>query len=58
VGIYQNTFSGAVEKAQTARGMGVGGVSLFSYDWAVSAEGLRAASGEYLPAVARELWGQ
>jgi uncharacterized lipoprotein YddW (UPF0748 family) len=58
VGIYQNSFASAAGKAQTARGIGVGGVSLFSYDWAVSAEGRRAAGGEYLPAMAREIWGR
>jgi uncharacterized lipoprotein YddW (UPF0748 family) len=58
VGIYQNSFSDAVGKARTARGIGVGGVSLFSYDWAVSAEGRRAAGGEYLPAMVREVWGR
>lgn len=57
VGIYQNTFSQAVEKARIAQGIGVGGVSLFSYDWAVSTEGRRAAGGEYLPAVVRAVWG-
>jgi hypothetical protein len=56
VGIYQNSFTEAVRKARTAREIGVGGVSLFSYDWAVSAEGRRAAGGEYLLAIGRELW--
>lgn len=58
VGIYQNSFAEAVAKGRAAQGIGVGGVSLFSYDWAVSAEGRRAAGGEYLSSMARELWGR
>ncbi len=36
IGAYQNTFQGTLDKIRIARELGVGGVSLFSYDWAVS----------------------
>lgn len=56
VGIYQNSFQGAVEKTRDARALGAGGTILFSYDWAVGPEGTRAAGGPYLSRFARELW--
>jgi len=55
LGIYQTTFPGAVTKAEAARGEGVGGLVLFSYDWAV-AEGGRVAGGPYLDRISRELF--
>ena len=57
VGVYQNSFEGAVSKGRRAGELGVGGVVLFSYDWAVGSEGLRAARGSYLDRYAREVWG-
>jgi uncharacterized lipoprotein YddW (UPF0748 family) len=57
VGVYQNSFEGAVSKGRRAGQLGVGGVVLFSYDWAVGPEGLRAARGSYLDLYAREVWG-
>ncbi|MSR23095.1 MAG: hypothetical protein EXR92_06100 [Gemmatimonadetes bacterium] len=57
VGIYQDTFQTAVEKARAARSLGVGGVALFSYDWAVSGDGSAVASGPYLPRFGGEVWG-
>lgn len=57
VGVYQNTFEGAVSKARQAGRLGVGGVALFSYDWAVGSEGFRVARGSYLDRFAQEVWG-
>jgi len=58
IGIYQNTFAGGVSKARFARSLGVGGVALFSYDWAAGPEGSRAAGGQsFLRRYASELWG-
>src|SRR5690606_8952494 len=39
LGVYQDTFEGAVGKALAARSLGVGGLALFSYDWAAGPEG-------------------
>jgi hypothetical protein len=36
VGVYLNTYQGTIDKIRIAQGMGVRGVVLFSYDWAVS----------------------
>lgn len=36
IGVYQNTFQGTLDKIRIARELGARGVSLFSYDWAVS----------------------
>jgi uncharacterized lipoprotein YddW (UPF0748 family) len=58
VGVYQDSFQGAVSKGRQAVRLGVGGVVLFSYDWAVGPEGLRAAQGTYLDRYAREVWGE
>ena len=57
VGIYQNSLEGAVRKARMARSLGLGGVALFSYDWAVQPEGVQAAGGPYLPRFAQEVFG-
>ncbi len=57
VGVYQNSFEGAVSKGRMATHLGVGGLALFSYDWAVGPEGLQAARGTYLDRYAREVWG-
>jgi len=58
LGIYQDTFQGAIAKGRAALGMGVGGVALFSYDWAAGPEGTRAAGGSYLTRYVAELWGR
>ncbi len=57
VGLYRNSFEGAVEKARIARAAGTGGVVLFSYDWAVGPEGIRSARGDYLTRFSLGLWG-
>jgi uncharacterized lipoprotein YddW (UPF0748 family) len=57
LGIYQDTFEGAVRKARLARSLGVGGVTLFSYDWAVDPDGGAGAVGAYLDRFSSELWG-
>lgn len=36
IGIYQNTYQGTLDKIRIARALGAGGISFFSYDWAVS----------------------
>jgi uncharacterized lipoprotein YddW (UPF0748 family) len=36
IGVYRNTFEGTLDKIRIAGGLGARGVSLFSYDWAVS----------------------
>jgi len=58
LGIYQDSFQGAVSKGQAALRMRVGGVALFSYDWAAGPEGTGAAGGPYLDRFVRELWGR
>lgn len=61
VGIYRNTFAGSTSKGRAAVLEGIGGVVLFSYDWAVGAEGTASAArfggtGSYLERWAREVW--
>jgi uncharacterized lipoprotein YddW (UPF0748 family) len=61
VGIYRNTFAGSTSKGRAAFREGAGGVVLFSYDWAVGAEGAASAgrsggAGGYLERWAREVW--
>jgi len=61
VGIYRNTFAGSTSKGRAAFLEGAGGVVLFSYDWAVGAEGTASAvraggTGTYLERWAREVW--
>ncbi|TVP45974.1 MAG: hypothetical protein EA350_07920 [Gemmatimonadales bacterium] len=61
VGIYRNTFAGSTSKGRAAFREGAGGVVLFSYDWAVGAEGAASAArgggaGSYLERWAREVW--
>ena len=46
LGIYRDSFEGAVDKGRLARELGVGGLALFSYDWAVGPEGTEAADGD------------
>jgi hypothetical protein len=57
LGIYQDSFHGAVGKGAWARSLGVGGIALFSYDWAAGPEGRGAAGGDYLARFSGELWG-
>ncbi|MBI4520605.1 MAG: family 10 glycosylhydrolase [Gemmatimonadetes bacterium] len=52
IGAYSNTVSGTVEKIRIARTLGARGISLFSYDWAVT-PGNGNPSGTYLVEVAR-----
>lgn len=50
IGAYRNSPEGTLSKIEAARELGVGGVVLFSYDWAAGQEG-------YLDRVGREAWG-
>lgn len=58
VGVYQTSFDGAVRKSRAAHRLGLGGVALFSYDWAVGAEGTAAAGGAFLTRYGASVWGQ
>lgn len=60
LGIYRQSFIDAVHQARVSRERGVGGVVLFSYDWAAGPDGERAAgwgTGGYLRRWAMEAWG-
>lgn len=57
IGAYSNSFEGAIRKARLAAAADVAGMALFSYDWTVGPDGVRAAGGAYLPRFAREAWG-
>lgn len=57
IGAYRNTLDGTLEKIRLARSIGVGGVALFSYDWAVG-DGAVAAGGPYLDRVGQEAFGR
>lgn len=46
VGAYTNSFDEAVRRARWVGAEGFRGMALFSYDWTVGAEGVRAAGGE------------
>ncbi len=55
VGAYTNSFEEAVRRARWVGGEGFGGMALFSYDWTVGEEGVRAAGGgAYLERFGRE----
>jgi uncharacterized lipoprotein YddW (UPF0748 family) len=61
VGLYRTSFPGSVTQGQSAFRERLGGVALFSYDWAVGPEGLAALSrsgggGEFLERWGREVW--
>ena len=59
VGLFENTFVGAVAQVQRARSLELGGVALFSYDWAVGPDGSAAAGtgpGGYLYRWGQEGW--
>jgi uncharacterized lipoprotein YddW (UPF0748 family) len=59
IGVYRNSFSGAVAKGRISRTLGLGGSSLFSYDWAVGPEGSAAAGtgpGGFLLRWGHEAW--
>jgi uncharacterized lipoprotein YddW (UPF0748 family) len=59
LGIYRQGFLEAVQQARVSRQRGVGGIVLFSYDWAVGPEGERAAgwgAEGYLRRWAMEAW--
>jgi dihydrodipicolinate synthase/N-acetylneuraminate lyase len=55
IGVYRNTYRGTVEKIRVARELGVRGVVLFSYDWAVS-EGESDGDRSFLDRVGREMF--
>ncbi|MEX2526495.1 MAG: family 10 glycosylhydrolase [Gemmatimonadota bacterium] len=57
VGVYQNSFPGALSKVRLARREGASGVVLFSYDWTVQPQGVAAAGGDYLGRMGREAFG-
>ena len=56
VGAYQNTVSGTLDKIEIARREGVGGVVLFSYDWAAGQSG--PAGGSYLQRIGRSAFSR
>ncbi len=59
IGVYRNSFAGAVAKGRISRELALGGTSLFSYDWAVGPEGSRAAGtgpGGFLLRWGHEAW--
>lgn len=53
IGIYMDSFDGALEKVDVARAVDAGGIVLFSYDWAAG-EGRGSASDPYLRRFGRE----
>jgi uncharacterized lipoprotein YddW (UPF0748 family) len=55
VGIYQNTYQGTLDKMTLARELGVKGIVLFSYDWAVS-EGESDGDLSFLDRVGSEMF--
>jgi uncharacterized lipoprotein YddW (UPF0748 family) len=57
IGIYQNTLPSAIGKGRLAQSLGVGGLALFSYDWAVGPEGARVAPSGYLSQFQNGVWG-
>lgn len=61
VGLYRTTFPGSVSHARAAFRERLGGVALFSYDWAVGPEGAAAVfrsggAGDFLERWGREVW--
>lgn len=56
IGAYQNTYQGTLDKIRIARDLGVGGISLFSYDWAVS-EGDADGNRSFLDRLGSEVFG-
>lgn len=56
IGAYQNGLAGTLDKIDLARREGVGGLVLFSYDWAV-AEGSPAGGGSFLGRVGNARFG-
>ncbi len=55
IGIYQNTFTGTVDKIRIARSLGARGLVLFSYDWAVT-EGESDGGRSFLDRVGAEVF--
>jgi len=59
IGVYQNTFSGSVAKAEITRSLGAGGFLLFSYDWTVGEGASTAPDGRpYLKAFQERIGGR
>ena len=56
IGIYMDSFTGAVDKVDLARAEDAGGIVLFSYDWAAG-DGRGSASDPYLRRLGRERFG-
>jgi uncharacterized lipoprotein YddW (UPF0748 family) len=56
IGIYMDSFGGAVDKVDVARAEDAGGVVLFSYDWAAG-DGRGSAADPYLRRLGRERFG-
>lgn len=56
IGAYRNSVEGTLRKIETARGLGAGGVVLFSYDWAVR-KGVEGRES-YLRRVGEEAFGR
>lgn len=55
IGVYRNTYQGTLDKIRIARELGVRGVVLFSYDWAVS-EGESDGNRSFLDRVGAEMF--
>ncbi|HSR41666.1 MAG TPA: family 10 glycosylhydrolase, partial [Longimicrobiales bacterium] len=54
IGIYRTTLAGAVSQIRIAREAGARGISLFSYDWAVSRSEANGSGEAYLLRLGRE----
>jgi len=57
IGVYRTTLRGAIRKIEIAREVGAGGVSLFSYDWAVSRGRSDRPRRPYLTRIGEEAFG-
>jgi uncharacterized lipoprotein YddW (UPF0748 family) len=55
IGVYQNTYQGTLDKIRIARSLGARGISLFSYDWAVS-EGESDGARSFLDRLGSEVF--
>ncbi len=55
VGAFQNSFEGTLAQIEISIALGVEGVALFSYDWAV-AESTGVAGGSFLRRLGEEAW--
>lgn len=58
IGVYQTTLRGTLDKIEIARELGAGGISLFSYDWAVSEGRSDRRDTPFLDRVGQEAFGR